>query len=115
MKIDRYEMGSVTILRLEGNIDETGMDDLRLALARCIQDERCNVVVNMAQVKFVSYMGVGVLVERLRQLRAAGGDLKLSDVNMYTQRLFRMSGVTKLFPCHATEQEAVKASRKAAA
>ena len=114
MNIERYEMGSVTILRLDGNIDEIGMDDLRLALMKCIQDERCNVVVNMANVKFVSYMGVGVLVERLRQLRTAGGDLKLSDVNMYTQRLFRMSGVTKVFSCHASEQEAVQASRKAA-
>ena len=63
MNIERYEMGSVTILRLDGNIDETGMDDLRLALMKCIQDDRCNVVVNMTNVKFVSYMGVGVLGE----------------------------------------------------
>ena len=114
MTIERFEMGAVTILRLEGDIDETGMNDLRLGLMRCIQDERFNVVVNMSGVKFVSYMGVGVLVERLRQLRAYNGDLKLSDVNVYTQRLFRMAGVTKVFALFSSETEAVQAFRKAA-
>ncbi len=114
LTVDRYEMGSVTILRLVGDIDEGGMNELRLALMHCIKDERCNVVVNMTDVKFVSYMGVGVLVERLRQLRAYNGDLKLSNVNMYTQRLFRMSSVTKLFSMFASEPEAIQAFRVAA-
>lgn len=114
LTIDRYEMGSVTILRLVGDIDEDGMNDLRLALMHCIQEERCNVVVNMTGVKFVSYMGVGVLVERLRQVRAYNGDLKLSNVNMYTQRLFRMSSVTKLFSMFASEPDAIQAFRAAA-
>lgn len=112
--IERYETGSVTILRLEGDIDEGGMNELRLALMYCIKDERCNVVVNMTGVKFVSYMGVGVLVERLRQVRAYHGDLKLSNVNMYTQRLFRMSSVTKLFSMFSSEAEAIQAFRVAA-
>lgn len=114
MKIDRYEMGSVTILRLDGDIDEVGMNDLRLALMHCIKDERYNVVCNMQDVKFVSYMGVGVLVERVRQLRAYNGDLKLSNVNLYTERLFRMASVQKVFACFANEPEAIQAFRKAA-
>lgn len=114
MNIERLETGSVTILRLDGDIDDKGMNELRLALNICIRDERCNVVVNMAGVKFVSYMGVGVLVERLRNMRAHGGDLKLCDVNMYTQRLFRMSGVTKVFATFASEPEAIQAFRIAA-
>jgi anti-sigma B factor antagonist len=114
MIIDRYEMGAVTILRLDGNIDGPDVDDLRLALAHCIKDERCNVVINMTNVKFTSYLGVGVLVERVRQLRAYNGDLKLCNVNTYTQRLFRMSAVTKVFATFASEPEAIQAFRKAA-
>lgn len=114
LTIDTYENGAVTILRLEGDIDENGMNGLRLGLMECIQKQRCNVVVNLSAVKFVSYMGVGVLVERLRQLRSAGGDLKLTGVNLYTERLFRMVGVTNVFDTFPTEAGAVQAFAEAA-
>ena len=108
LKIDKYENGAVTVLRLDGDIDEDGMNGLRLGLMECIQAGRCNVVVNLSDVKFVSYMGVGVLVERLRQLRSASGDLKLTGVNLYTERLFRMVGVTNVFATFPTEAQAVQ-------
>lgn len=114
LTVDKYENGMVTVLRLEGDIDEDGMNVLRLSLMECIQANRCNVVVNMTAVKFVSYMGVGVLVERLRQLRSASGDLKLTGVNLYTERLFRMVGVTNVFDTFATEALAVQAFAEAA-
>jgi anti-sigma B factor antagonist len=114
LKIESYEQGSCTVLRLEGDIDEEGMNVLRLNLMECIQAQRCNVVVNLEAVKFVSYMGVGVLVERLRQLRACNGDLKLTGVNLYTERLFRMVGITNVFETHTTEAQALKAFAEAA-
>ncbi len=114
MKIERLESGAVTVLRLAGDIDEIGMNELRLSLMECIEDNRCHVVVNLSQVNFVSYMGVGVLVERLRQLRAYNGDMKLVGVNLYTERLFRMVGVKKVFETFETESLAIQAYREAA-
>ena len=114
LTIDKYDSGAVTVLRLDGDIDEDSMNGLRQHLMECIHSGRCNVVVNLSGVKFVSYMGVGVLVERLRQLRAGGGDLKLTGVNLYTERLFRMVGVTNVFETFATEAQAVQAFAEAA-
>ena len=108
MDIEREEMGTVTTLRLHGDIDEEGMEVLRMALWQCVEDRRCNVVVNLEDVRYISYMGVGVLVERLRQLRAYNGDLKLVSVNVYTDRLFRMIGVTKVFDQYKSEGLAVQ-------
>lgn len=115
LKIERLESGSVSVLRLDGDIDEEGMNELRLALMGCIQDRRYNTVINLKEVKFVSYMGVGVLVERLRQLRAYGGDMKLTGVNLYTDRLFRMIGVTNIFEIRDSESNAIQEYQKAAA
>jgi anti-anti-sigma factor len=114
LTIDRLESGAVTVLRIEGDIDEEGVDTLRLSLNTCMQDQRRNVVANMTAVKFVSYMGVGVLVERLRHLRACHGDLKLTGVNIATDRLLRMAGVKHLFDTHETEPKAIQAFREAA-
>lgn len=114
LKSERLESGAVTVLRLMGDIDEEGMNQLRTDLMACIQDQRFNVVVNMSGVKFVSYMGVGVLVERLRQFRAYSGDLKLCGVNLYTDRLFRMAGVSKIFEVCESENRAIQVYQEAA-
>ena len=111
---ERFETGAVTILRLEGEIDEEGINVLRNAILGCIEDRRYNVVMNLEDVKFISYMGVGVMVERLRPLRAGGGDMRLVGVNLYTERLFRMIGVSNVFEVHQTESQAIQEYRKAA-
>jgi len=114
MKLEREENGSVTVLRLTGDIDEHGVNTLRLGLLRCIKDRRCNIVVNLSGVRMVSYMGLGVLVERLRQCRMCNGDLKLVGVNMSLQQMFRMAGVSALFEVYESEPNAVQVYQAAA-
>ena len=111
INIDRMDMGLVTVLRLEGDIDEDGVQSLRMQLLQCIKEKRCKVVANLSGVRYISFMGLGVLVERLRQLRLSGGDMKLVGVNLYTERLFRMVGVTKVFEMFRSEPLAIQAYR----
>jgi anti-sigma B factor antagonist len=114
MNISRKEMGNATVLRLEGDIDEDGVSVLRISLLNCIKERRCRVVANLSGVRYISFMGLGVLVERLRQLRKQGGDLKLVGVNTYTQRVFRMAGISSLFDVHESESVAIQGFRQAA-
>ena len=114
LNVTANAVGNVATLRLEGDIDEEGANSLRIALVKCLRDKQHNVVVNMTGVKFISYMGVGILVERLRQFRANDGDMKLAGLNLYTQRLFRMVGVTNLFETFESEAQAIQRYRKAA-
>ena len=114
LNVDRHDMEHVTVFRLEGDIDEGGMDELRQHLMDCIHEQRFNVVVNLSGVRFVSYMGLGVLVERLRQLRRHNGDMKLTGVNLYTQRLIRMVGAKNVFEIFEVESQAVGHFRQAA-
>ncbi len=114
MKVERSESGDVTVLRLEGDMDERGVDSLRTALYECSSDGKFQLVLNLHEVGFVSYMAVGVLVEKLRRLRNFNGDMRLVGVNLYTQRLFRQIGVKNIFQCYDTEGQAVDTYLKAA-
>ena len=114
MKIERKDINAVTILRLAGDIDETGVDVLRTSMYECLAEGRHQIIMNLSGVRFVSYMGVGVLVERLRKLRAMSGDLKLVGMNLYAQRLFRMVGVTSLFDTFESEVQAIGQFQEAA-
>ena len=114
MRIENAQQGTVRILRLEGDVDEEGVNALRIELLHCIREGQRNVVLNLSGVRLMSYMGIGVLVERLRQLRTFGGDLKLTGVSVYLERLFRMVAVSSLFEMHDSENQAVQAFREAA-
>ncbi|HNR34533.1 MAG TPA: STAS domain-containing protein [Candidatus Hydrogenedentes bacterium] len=112
--IERCDMGPVVVLRIEGDIDDDGVKALRLSFLGCLKEKRCKVVANLSGVRHISFMGLGVLVERLRHLRLGGGDLKLVGVNMYADRVFRMAGVSALFDIHETESQAIQQFREAA-
>ena len=112
LQIDRRVFGSQgegIVLRLNGDVDEESTRELRMSLVDCLKDGNSNIVLNLTKMKFISYMGIGVFVERLRQFRNYSGDMKLVGVNLYTERLFRMTGVTSLFDYYDNEQEAIDA------
>lgn len=107
MNIERKDIGNVSILRLAGDIDEAGLDVVRTALYELLAEGRHRIVVNLSGVRFISYIGIGVLVEALRKRRALNGDIKLVGMNLYAQRLFRMVGVSALFDAYESETQAI--------
>ena len=114
LNIETEKAEDIAIVRVDGEVDEDGVRQLRIALVNCLRNNGYNVVVNLSGMKFISYMGVGVLVERLRQFRSYDGDMKLVGLNMYTQRLFRMTGVTSLFDVYENEADAIREYQEAA-
>jgi len=114
LRIEKIDQGLASVLRLEGEIDEDGVKELRIALLNCLKTGGSNVVVNLRDVGYISYMGIGVLVERLRQFRALNGDMKLVGISLYIERLFRMAGVKSLFDTYESEGQAVQVFQEAA-
>ena len=114
MRIEQMEMGHVTVLRLEGDIDESGVGGLRVGLLNCLKERRFNIVLNLNGIRLVSYMGLGVLVERLRQFRVCGGDIKLVGINLSLARMLRMAGIATLFEVYEGETQAAAVYQVAA-
>ncbi len=114
MKMDTYESGPVTVLRLDGDMNEEGANQLRLILAQYQEKRRTRVVLNMGAVTYVSYLAVAALLERLQVFRRQGGDIKLASANVYTQRLLRMSSALHFFHVCDNESGAIEAFREAA-
>lgn len=63
MNIDKVDSGVVTVLRLRGDIDEEGVNALRRSLLDCIKGKRWNVVVDLSGVRYISFLGIGVLLD----------------------------------------------------
>lgn len=104
----------VTILRLRGEVDEEGVRTLRSALAQALQDRHYDIVLNLGEVHYISYMGVGILVEQLRMFRHFGGDMKLVGLSIHADQLLRTVGALRHFNIFKSEDEAVQVYQKAA-
>jgi anti-sigma B factor antagonist len=86
------ESGEIAVLSLRGIIDTVSAEKLRGALDQVISGGRVRVVADMSQVEYVSSGGWGVFTERLRELRRAGGDIKLFGMDPDVYYVFTMLG-----------------------
>ncbi|HXS09938.1 MAG TPA: anti-sigma factor antagonist [Candidatus Krumholzibacteria bacterium] len=86
------EHGEIAVLSLKGIIDTVSAEKLRETLDRVIKGGRVRVVTDMSQVEYVSSGGWGVFTERLRELRRAGGDIKLFGMDPDVYYVFTMLG-----------------------
>ncbi|MCI0452425.1 MAG: anti-sigma factor antagonist [Candidatus Latescibacteria bacterium] len=86
------EKGDVVVLALSGVIDTVSAERLREALHQVIAGGRLKIVTDMSNVEYVSSGGWGVFTERLREVRRAGGDIKLFGMDPDVYYVFTMLG-----------------------
>ncbi len=70
------------------------------------------LVVNMEKVEFLDSTGLGVLVGGLKRVRAHEGSLRLVCTQERILKIFRITGLTKVFGIHESVDQAI-AARKA--
>ncbi len=86
------DQGETAVLALVGIIDTVSAERLREALDQVIAGDRHRIVVDMSHVEYVSSGGWGVFTERLREVRRAGGDIKLFGMDSDVYYVFTMLG-----------------------
>jgi anti-sigma B factor antagonist len=103
--------GRVAVITVAGEIDlrtartvRTGLIDVADAGFRCI-------VVDFQQVRFCDATGLGALVAAHNRLRSDGGELRLARVRAAQRRIFRITGLDRLFTLHDSVEDAVGEGR----
>jgi anti-anti-sigma factor len=115
LKIDRLEIGSVTVLRAEGEIDDASANTLREKVRNCMADKRYQIALDLSKVVYMSCMGAGALVECLGALQKCNGDMKLAGMNLQSRRLLSTMGLGHVFESYDSENSAVKGYQQEAA
>ncbi len=106
-EFEKVEQDNVSILRVSGDLDTSTSKLLKEVLTELIEERHYNIVVDMKKVVQINYMGVGTLLERLRQVRKQSGDLKLARLNRITRKALSMVGASKVFETYDTEESAI--------
>ena len=105
MNISKSEIDTVTVFRLDGDLDTNPSPLAEEAFKDAIAAGASAMLVNLSDVGFVSSAGLRVLLAAAKQL---GGQLKVCGLNETVNEVFEISGFSTIFSVFPTEEEALQ-------
>jgi anti-sigma B factor antagonist len=102
--------GDNTVVGVEGEIDVYTAPKLREQLVELVNTGNYHLIVDMERVDFLDSTGLGVLVGGLKRVRAHDGSLRLVCTQERILKIFRITGLTKVFPIHDSVKDAAAAT-----
>jgi anti-sigma B factor antagonist len=96
-----------TVLEVAGEIDVYTAPKLRERLVDLVNAGNYHLVIDLEGVEFLDSTGLGVLVGGLKRVRSHDGSLQLVCTHERLLKIFRITGLTKVFPIHDSVDNAV--------
>ena len=106
LEIKTSSGGGVCTVDLVGEVDVYSAPRLKQELVAVIEGGCANVIVNLEQVGFIDSSGLGVLVSGLRRVKERDGTLRLVCTHEGILKIFRITGLDKVFPLFSSSEEA---------
>ena len=103
--------GNVFVLRLLKDISIYQLGRFKEAIEEIKKKEATGgkrVVIDLKEVGFIDALALGVLTTFSKEMRDAGGEVKLASMNEDIRLVFDLSHLSKVYEIHATSEEAVK-------
>jgi anti-sigma B factor antagonist len=107
VQITREPVENATVLRVEGWIDATTTKDFQSELNGAIAPGSERVVLDFSQVAYISSAGLRIVLEAAKQIRALRGGFAIFGAAQPVQRVFDISGFSRIIPMVASEAEAL--------
>jgi anti-sigma B factor antagonist len=95
-----------TVLEVGGEIDVYTAPQLREHLIAMVEGGDRQVVVDLGRVEFLDSTGLGVLVGALKWLRGVDGELSLVCNQERLLKIFRITGLDRVFTLYGSVEEA---------
>ena len=107
LSITRADHGDRTVVHLGGEIDVYTAPKLRDKITELVANGIYDIIVDMEAVEFLDSTGLGVLVGGLKKVRAHDGSLELICTQDRLLKIFRITGLAKVFTIHASADAAL--------
>jgi anti-sigma B factor antagonist len=109
LTLSTREVDGTTIVAVGGEIDVYTAPKLRDKITELVADGVFTLVIDMEAVEFLDSTGLGVLVGGLKKVRAHDGSLELICTQDRLLKIFRITGLAKVFVIHDSAEGALAA------
>jgi anti-sigma B factor antagonist len=100
LDLSARDIGGVSVVAVKGEIDVYTAPRLRDRITDLVGSGTYRIVVDLEGVEFLDSTGLGVLVGGLKKVRAHGGSLQLVCTQERLLKIFRITGLAKVFAIH---------------
>ena len=107
MEIEERAAGSAVVVSLNGRLDGLTAPDLETRIKAILTRGEARVVLDCSSMRYVSSVGLRVLVVSARDCQKAGGKLTLAALQGNCRSVLEMSGFLSIIDCHDTAEEAL--------
>ena len=109
LQIDVERREGYAILSPQGEIDFATGPQLKDAITEALVGGDVNLIIDLLAVDFIESTGLGALIGGRRRAYALKGSLSLVCTEQQMLKIFRITGLDKVFTIHDTVDEAVSA------
>jgi anti-sigma B factor antagonist len=109
MNVKTENLGAIGIVRVgETRLMYPILSDFTSAVTGLVAAGKKDILIDMTPVTYVDSATIGCLMDLYRQVKNAGGHLKLSGVQKRVETMLSMTGAQNFIEIHADEPSAVK-------
>lgn len=98
-----------SVVRADGELDVSTAPQLRQTITTALDEGGDRVIVDLTAVTFLDSTTLGVLIGAHNRVRESGGALGLVCPDDKVRRVFRITGLDKVFALHDTVPDAATA------
>jgi anti-sigma B factor antagonist len=106
LDITTENTGPTCLISLTGEVAVYTSPKLKTEITSAVDGGCTNLVVDLDGLTFIDSSGLGVLVSGLRRVKEHGGTLRLVCTTDAILKIFRITGLDKVFPLFASMEEA---------
>ena len=107
LEIKSKDVKNISIIYLKGYLDAHTAPDFEKMLQSLISKKRIRIVVNLAELNYISSAGLGVFMGFIEDVRNKGGDIKIVELSDKVYRVFDLLGFPVLYDIFKNESEAI--------
>jgi anti-sigma B factor antagonist len=99
---------NISAIKVGGYIDTTTSAEVERSLDELVRNGNYNVIIDLANVDYISSAGWGIFISEIKGIRERGGDLKLANMIPDVYEVFELLEFHYILKAYDTVEEAVK-------
>jgi anti-sigma B factor antagonist len=96
-----------TIAKPHGTIDISTHQIFETTLSEMLEQNANKLILNLADLKYISSSGIGSLIKYAQKYRDRGGDIRLTHIPPHIWDVFNMVGINNVFETFNSDKDAI--------
>ena len=107
MEIIETKENEISIFKLNGRLDSNTSPNLEKQLAGAMEDGARKMVIDFADLDYISSAGLRIILKTTKDLRRTEGNIVLCSMQDYVKEVFEIAGFDSFLPIVSTLDDAL--------